>query len=580
MLSDLHVRNLAVLEEASVRFGPGFNVLTGETGAGKSIVVDALALLAGARASAELVRSGAEGLSVTGRFEPPAGGAWRAALAEAGLEPEEDLLVVRREVGREGRNRAYLNDQPVTVRLVAEATASLLRIHAQREELELASPEQQRALLDAAGGAEAAALLAATAEAYEAHRGLTERLERVRGDQRWRAERLDWLAFQLREIDAARLTAGEEEELRAERELLRHAESVRSGLGGALEALHEGEGSAGERLAQARRLLEGVVPWLPEAGAWALELAEAGVRVGELARVLRDRLGAVEAEPGRLDAIEERLALLERLFHKHGGGSREVLERRAGMASELAQLEGDVLHRDDLEREAAEALAAYRRAAQQLTARRRVWGGELAARLQRELAELGLAKARFTLLLETRRREGSPLAAAGVPVDFGPAGLDRVSFLLAANPGEEAKPLARSASGGELSRVHLGLQLAARREAPAQGPTMVFDEADAGLGGEAAHVLGRKLKRLARGGQVLAVTHLPQVASHADQHFRVVKRVVRGRTRTAVEVLAGEERVREIARMLAGETATEVALSHAAEMLRAGGSEERAPSRA
>jgi DNA repair protein RecN (Recombination protein N) len=477
--------------------------------------------------------------------------------------------VVRREVGRDGRSRAYLDDQPVTLRLLAEVSGPLLSLHAQREELELASPEQQRALLDRAGGLEAAPVLAGTSETHAAYAALAERLARVEGDERARRERVETLRFALQEIDGVGLHAGEEETLRADRELLRHAEAVTSALSGVWEALAEGEESVAQRLALARRLLDGVAQWLPEARGWGGEIDQARIQVGELGRSVRDRLAGVEAEPGRLDAIEERLARLERLFHKHGGGSREILERRDQMATQLGQLEGDVEHRDALAVEVAGALARYRGAAEQLSARRRAWADELAARLQRELGDLALGRARFSVGFEVRRREDSPLLIGGAPVEFGAAGVDRVTFRLAANPGEEARSLARSASGGELARIYLALQLAVRADGPGAASTMVFDEADAGLGGEAAHALGRKLARLARGGQILAVTHLPQVACHADRHFLVVKRVRGGRTRTTVERLDDEGRVQEIARMLAGDEPSAVALSHAREMLRA-----------
>jgi DNA repair protein RecN (Recombination protein N) len=567
MLSDLHVRNLAVLEEVGLELGPGLNVLTGETGAGKSIVVDALALLAGARASGDLLRAGSDQLSVVARFDLPAGGSWAESLAAAGLALGEGELVARREIGRDARSRAYLDDQPVTLRLLAGAVGPLLALHAQREELEVAMPGEQRALLDASGGRAAEPLLAATRAAHERYAALAERLARADGDARTRRERIDTLRFQVAEIDAVAPIEGEEEALRAERELLRHAEAVGSALAGAWEALAD-EGSAGERLAAARRRLEEIAAWLPEGRAWGGELEELGIRTGELARAVRDRLAAVDAEPGRLDTVEERLGRLERLLRKHGVGTRDLLELRGRMAAELAQLEGDVEHRDELAAAVEQGMGEYRQAAERLSTARRAWAAALAARVHRELADLGLARARFAARLDVRRREGSPLAVAGVPVEFGAEGYDRVVFELAANPGEEARPLARSASGGELSRIYLALRLAVRADGPGSATTMVFDEADAGLGGEAAQALGRKLARLARGGQILAVTHLPQVASHADHHFLVVKRVHRGRTRTTVERLDGDGRVREIARMLSGEDPSPAALAHAREMLR------------
>lgn len=569
MLTDLTVRNLAVLEEATVAFGPGLNVLTGETGAGKSIVVDALALLAGARASADLVRTGSDTLVVAGRFEAPCGSEWESILEESGIDSDPEQVLVRREINREGRNRVYLNDQPVTLGLLRRVTGPLLRIHAQRDELELASPEQQRTLLDLAGGAAAEPVLGAVREAWEAYRVAAARLERVAGDERLRQERLDLLRFQVQEIDAARLVAGEEDELRAERQWLRHAEAIGQGLGGALELLYEGEESAVDRLARAQRSLEGIAEWLAEAGSWSAELGEIRIRAEEAARAVRDRLDGAEADPARLDAVESRLAALERLFRKYGVGSRELLARRGEMERELAELEADTRDRAALEERVEEALGAYREVAGRLSAARRGWGEELAAGVHRELTQLALAAARFRVELGVQRRTDSPLEVDGGGTEFGPAGWDRVTFLLAANPGEEMRPLAVSASGGELSRIHLAVQLAARRDGRGAEETMVFDEADAGLGGEAAAALGRKLRDLSRGGQILAVTHLAQIACQADRHLRVHKAVRRGRTRTALEPLADEERVHEVARMLAGEDPSQTALSHARELLAA-----------
>ncbi|MEZ5331606.1 MAG: AAA family ATPase [Thermoanaerobaculia bacterium] len=331
MLTDLTVRNLAVLEEASVAFGPGLNVLTGETGAGKSIVVDALALLAGARASSDLVRTGSDTLVVAGRFDSPAGAAWDGLLEEAGLAVDGDEILVRREINREGRNRVYVNDQPVTLALLRRLTGPLLRIHAQRDELELASPEQQRALLDLAGGGEAGERLAQVAEAWEAYRVAAERLERVAGDERLRQERMDLLRFQVQEIEAAGLTAGEEDDLRAERQWLRHAEAIGQALGGSLDLLYETEESVVDRLARAERTLEEIGEWLQEAAQWAGELSELRIRAEEVARGVRDRLEGAEADPARLDAVEARLAQLERLFRKYGAGSRDLLERATEM---------------------------------------------------------------------------------------------------------------------------------------------------------------------------------------------------------------------------------------------------------
>ena len=566
MLREIHVRNLAVLAEASVELGRGFNVLSGETGAGKSIVVDSLSLLAGARASTEMIRTGAEALTVSGVFEP-GGEGWRSVLEEAGLEAEGDEVLVRREIGRSGRNRVFVNDQPTTLRLLADLAPYLLRIHGQRDELGLIEPDLQRAMLDRSGGAEAGPLLARVAEAHDRYGKLAERLERLSGDDRMRRERLDLLRFQAGEIDAAKLRAGEEGELKAERDVLRNAEAIARALGTAAAVLFEEEGSAVERAGKAHSLLLEVEAWEPQAAAWAAEVEESRIRLTETARSLQQRLDGLEPDPARLDFIEERLALIERLCRKHGGDSAAVLARRAEIEAELAELEGDAENRDELETKVAAALAEYRQAALSLSAAREAWGKALVERIEGELKDLGLARARLSVGLERRRRGGSPLEIDGEGIDFGADGIDQVVFLFAPNPGEPPRPLARIASGGELSRIHLALQLASRGETDQAHPTLVFDEVDTGIGGAEAAALGAKLQRLAKGGQILAVTHLPQVASHGDLHFKVSKRVDGGRTSVRVEELDAEDRVEEVARMLAGKQITDTSLSHARELI-------------
>jgi DNA repair protein RecN (Recombination protein N) len=570
MLRDLHLKNLAVLEEAAIELRPGFNVLSGETGAGKSIVVDSLALLAGARASADLIRTGADALQVTGVFEP-AGGDWRRRLEEAGVEAGDGELVVRREINREGRNRVFVNDQPVTLKLLADLAPALLRIHGQREELGLVAPELQRVWLDRSAGAEAAALLERTAAAYAAWDVVGRRLERRTGDDRVRQERLDLLRFQAAEIDAAELRAGEEEELRREREVLRHSEAIQEALAGACDLLFEQENAAWEALGRARHHLEQVASWEPLAAAWAAELAEIHVRLGDLESDLGRRREEVEADPRRLNAIEDRLALLERLMKKYGTDSGAVLAHRRAVAEELDELESDESAVAALEDEARAALGAYRETAGALSGARRTWAGQFTRRVEKELRELSLARARFAVELGRRKRGSSPLAVDGEGVEFNELGYDQVVYLFSPNPGEELRPLGRVASGGELSRLYLAVQLAARgTSATASGATLVFDEVDAGVGGAEAATLGAKLRRLARGGQILAVTHLPQVASSADVHFKVTKEVRRGRTHTAVERLEEARRVDEVARMLAGAEVTELSLSHARELIAAG----------
>ena len=465
MLVDLHLRNFAVLAGASVEFGPGLNVLTGETGAGKSIVVDSLSLLGGARAASDLVRSGAEQLAVTGvfRLQGPGAAAVAALLAGAGVEADGGEVVVRREIGREGRNRVFLNDQPVTLRLLAELAPQLLRIHGQREELGLAVPDLQRAWLDRSGGEAAAGLLAAVERTHGLWSALATRLERLRGDARLRAERLDLLRFQLAEIDRVRPHAGEEDELRRERDLLRHRETIERGLGEALELLVDGEGAAGDRVAAARERLADVAIWEPRVEEACRQLAELSTGLAELCRDLRACLPSSDEEPGRLDAVEERLAALERLLRRHGGTTGELLAARARIAEELGELEHDESHRDELEGDLSAALADFRGAALALSAARERWGAGLSARLAEELGELALERARLAVQLERRPRAGSPLELDGRAVEFGPTGVDAVVFLSRRTPARSRGRSGRIASGGELSRVFLALQLGGAR---------------------------------------------------------------------------------------------------------------------
>ncbi|HEX4955898.1 MAG TPA: DNA repair protein RecN [Thermoanaerobaculia bacterium] len=567
MLRELRVKNLAVVADAALELGPGLNALTGETGAGKSLIVDSLALLAGGRASVDAIRAGADSLQVSGLFEP-APGPWRTILEEAGLDAEEGELLIRREVSRGGRNRVFVNDQPATARLLADLAPELLRIHGQREELGLTTPDLQRAWLDASGKAEGAERLAEVAAAWRSWRDKADRLARLTGDERGRRERLELLQHQARDIDAAGLVEGEEVELAAEREVLRHAEAIRLGLGGALALLAEDEDAATTRIARAAGHLGGLAAWEPRALEWGGQLAEARILLTEIAREASERLARVESDPRRLDQVEDRLALLERLFRRYGSGSAEVLALRRQITEELAELEGAGEDQGDLEAAVAEALERYRRAALELSSARARWGEALAGRIEAELGDLGLAKARFGVRLERRARADSPLTLDGVRVDFGAEGLDQVVFEFAPNPGEPMASLARIASGGELSRLYLALQLAAGGRDGGDA-TLIFDEVDVGIGGAQAAALGEKLQRLAGASQILVVTHQPQVAAWADLHLRLRKDERDGRTYTSVEPLAHEARVEEVARMLAGSKVTDLSRSHARELLAA-----------
>ena len=574
MLRELHIRNLAIIDEVSVEFDRGLNVLTGETGAGKSIVVDALGLLGGARATADSIRSGTETLTVTGRFQPP-GAAWRALLENAGFAPEGDELVVRREISRSGRNRVYLDDQPATLRLLLALAPFLLRIHTQREELGLVSNELQREWLDRSAGGRGEKVLAQVAQRFDQLEAVIAQWERLTGNERLRLERIDLLQFQMGEIGAAGVNDGEEDELRRDRDLLRNAETIAGALGTSMDLLYDDDESAADRLGRSRRALEELSGWMPEAESWGERLDGIRASLEDVVAGLRSRLSAAESDPARLNDIEDRLATLERLFRKYGASSREVLTHRARIEDELRELTGDEADRAQLEARVAKSVDDYEQAALELSRRRQAWGVELAKEVHSELRELAMGKAEFSVRLERRKREGARVKFDGAAVEHSAEGVDRVVFHLRANPGEAAGPVAKVASGGELARLYLALQLAVntagRRDAvDAASPALVFDEVDAGIGGAEAAALGRKLQRLATDGQILAVTHLPQVASFAGEHFRVSKQAGPDRTRIAVERLSAAERVEEIARMLAGEEVTELSRSHAEELIAAG----------
>lgn len=568
MLRDLHIQNLAVVEDVAIEFGDGLNVLTGATGAGKSIVVDSLALLAGGRARTDLIRSGADLLTVTGVFDPLDGAA-ALVLEEAGVATDDGGLHIRREISREGRNRVFVNDRPVTLRLLSELAPFLLRIHTQREELGLVSPELQRFWVDRSGGEKARELLEATRERFDAWESLSRKWSRMAGDERMRLERIDLLRFQREEIDVAGLTRGEEVELAQRRDQLRHREAIQNALGTSFGLLFDGEGSAVEEIAQSRRLIADVEEWEPEATEWRAELEEAAIRIDEVSKAIRGRLDSAPTDPAEIDGLESRLAAIDRLSRKYGASSTDILEYREAIDAELSELEGDEEDRAALEGQIEAALEEYAASAEKLSKARQRWGRALAKMIEAELADLAMEKATLAVEVDTVARADSPLEVGGRAVEFGPHGHDRVIIVLQANPGEQVGPVAKVASGGELSRVYLALQLAAGESAMAR-PTLIFDEVDSGVGGSEAAALGHKLRRLSDGGQILAVTHLPQVASCGHRHYQIRKADDGARTKVSVEGLDAESRVEEVARMLAGEKVTRASRSHAEELIAAG----------
>ncbi|HXU00067.1 MAG TPA: DNA repair protein RecN [Polyangia bacterium] len=551
MLTLLKISGFALIDEAEIAFGPGLTAVTGETGAGKSILVEALGLLRGARAGADLIRAGSDEARVEAIVELPETSTARARLLADG-RAYEDGLVVRRTIARGGRGRAHLGGSLATAADLAALVRPLVDIASQHDQQSLTDPESQLAILDAF--AENAALHDEMAAAYAARTTAAAALAGFAADARARAEREDLLRFQLGELEAARPVPGEEQTLAAERERLRGAEKFYAATAGGEETLYAGDGAVSERIAGVLRDLEPLAALDPALAPQVERLSDAAAAIDDVARDLGRYARGVRSDPARLAEIEERLFLLSRLCRKHGGTVADLAARRETLAAELAEV---ARYDDALAARQAAADAANTRAvaaAAALTASRKQAALSLEKKVSATLRELGFATARLPVVLFEAR-------------ELGPAGADRVRFLFAPNPGEEPKPLARIASGGELSRVMLAVKQALARTD--QVLTYVFDEVDAGVGGGAAEVIGRKLKRIAADRQVIVITHLAQVAAFADAHVRVTKSVVRGKTRVAIETLGEADRAGEIARMLAGAAPSPQAAAHADEMLRA-----------
>jgi DNA repair protein RecN (Recombination protein N) len=555
MLCELHIRNLAVIDAVAVTFSPGLNVLTGETGAGKSILIDALQLVLGARSSEELMRSGADETVVEAAFDPEPAPGVRSVLEAEGIPAEPgEVLVLRRHLSRDGKSRAYANGRltpAATLRALAE---SLVDIHGQHAGQPLLDPRRHGELLDAYAG---------VAEALQAYRNGFTRWQTTRREadalrlaERDRAQRLDLLQFQRREIEAAGLSSGEDEALGAEQARLANHERIFAAVEQAYAGLEEADGAALERLAALAAMLREVAridPRLQE----ALDTLETGaLHLGEAARTLRDYRSAMEFDPQRLEAVGSRLHEIGKLKRKYGATLDEVLAHLDRVRSELALLEHSESRLAEIDAELTGIERDLEARGERLSASRRRAARTLQAAVLAELAELGMARAAFEARVAPR------LAGEG---RLGPSGIDDIEFLISPNPGEALKPLHRIASGGELSRIMLALRVILA--AADRTPTLVFDEVDAGIGAAMGETVGRKLVAVSRQRQVLCVTHLPQIASFADRHLAVTKRTVKDQTRTTVSPLDGSERVQELARMLGGPGRSSTPLQHATELL-------------
>ena len=556
MLQLLAVENYAVVERLRVRFHPGLNLLTGETGSGKSIVVDALGLLLGGRASADMIRTGEPQARVAGVFDVRDNAAIRKLLEPAGLETEDGELLIEREILASGKSRAFVGSRPVAASLLRELAPCLADIHGQHEQQLLFSPDAQRDLLDAfAGNAE---LVEQTAETYRRWRAAEAELRELESSEQEKLRALDLWTFQRQEIESAAIEPDEDVALERERRVLQNVQRLEEAANAAYEALYDSPESAAALARQAAKRVDELCRIDSSLEGLREQLKTADLSLQEAAYGLRDYLSRLEANPQRLEEVESRLAALDRLKRKYGTSLAAVVEFLEKVRGQIAAVENAGERMEELKREQARLAAEFGKRAAELTERRTAAARKLEKRVAAELAPLAMERAVFRVELS--------------PAEWSESGADGVAFLVSANPGEDPRPLERVASGGELSRIALALKtcLAAARRAGESGAqrTLVFDEVDAGVGGGAAEAIGRRLKRLAASAQVLCVTHLPQIASFADHHYRVDKQEVRGRTVATVEELDAAGRTREIGRMLSGQTLTPEALKHAAQLIK------------
>ena len=572
MLVELAIRNLALIESATLSFGGGLNVITGETGAGKSLSIDALELLLGQRARAGMVRKGADRASVEGRFLVADGGygkvvsAWLTENLPDALEEgegDELELILGRTLSRDGRTRAHVNHRPVTQRILRELTRQLVEIHGQNDHQKLFESGEQLRLLDTFGSLEDA--LAGYRERRERWLELSRRLESFEVGEAQRLERLDLLRFQHAELEEVSPSETERDDLQAEREVLRNAAELGARIGGLVQELSESESPVLDVLRRAERELDEWKERVPALVAPASAVREATAQLEDAVSRLVSFVDGIEANPARLEEVEERLSDLERLERKHRTDALGLVARGKEIQAEIEALESESQDRDQLTDETRVARSALAESARRLGRSRRGLRTRLRKAVEKGLAELGLAQARFEVSI-AEREGGSVDGEFGQDRSrFGPSGADDVEFLLAANPGEERAPLRRVASGGEAARIMLALRgaLAVRQSTP----TLVFDEVDAGVGGRLGPKVGAHLEALASHHQILCVTHLPPIAAKALRHIRVHKEVTGGRTRTLALELADEARVDEIADMISGGAAHETARAEARRLL-------------
>jgi DNA repair protein RecN (Recombination protein N) len=558
VLLELRVENYAVIDALAVEFAPGLNLLTGETGAGKSILIDALSLLLGEKAFAESIRHGADKAMVSGVFEAEEN--LLAPLLESnGIEPEGAHIIVKREIAAGGKGRVFVNNQPATVALLRQMAPALASIHAQNENVLAFDGAARLALLDTYSGID----LHELAGLYADWAAVRDRIREFERDEQDRLRMADLWSFQKKEIESAALQPGEDQKLETEKRVLANAEKLYGAAMAAYELLYEADASVIANLSSARKHIEELARFDPTFEEALSSLAGAKAAIEDASTTTRDYAEKIDASPERLAQVEDRLALLDRLKRKYGASVDQVLVYGEEVARKLNEIENREEVLRELKKRLEGAAGLYLAAARVLSKRRYAGAKDLQKLVEAEINQLAM-KAQFRI----------EISGDDTPETWAPAGFDNVAYLMAPNPGEPLRPVEQIASGGELSRVMLALKASAQTgsKSKAQGGfqrTLVFDEIDTGIGGRAAEAVGKRLKSLAKSNQVLCITHLPQIASFADQHYLIEKREAGGRAKTVVRRLSPVERTEEIARMLSGAKLTETSRQHAEQLLKA-----------
>jgi DNA repair protein RecN (Recombination protein N) len=552
MLLELVVENYAVIERLRVRFHAGLNLLTGETGSGKSIVVDALGLLLGGRASADMVRTGEPRARVAGIFDVRDHSGLRRLLEPAGFEVEDGELLIEREILASGKSRAFVGSRPVSASLLKDMAPHLADIHGQHDQQVLFLPDAQRDMLDAFAGARD--LAGRVAAVYRDWRAAAEELEALGRSEQEKLRLLDLWSFQRKEIESAALAPDEEAALENERRVLQNVQRLQEAAATAYSAVYDAPESALSLTRTAARRLDELCRIDTSLEALREHLKTADLSLQECSYGLRDYLSGLEANPGRLEEVETRLAAIDRLKRKYGRSIPEILAFLVEVRRQIESVENAGERMEQLRKEQKRLAAEFGKLAAELTEGRGAAARKLEKKVEQELAQLAMERTVFRVDLS--------------PAAWSEHGADTVRFLVSPNPGEEPRPLEKVASGGEISRIALALKTCLAGPKTALVRTLVFDEVDAGVGGSAAEGVGRRLKQLAASSQVLCVTHLPQIASFADHHYRVEKQESNGRTMAVVEELDGPARTREVGRMLSGQMLTPEALKNAERLIK------------